>query len=177
MSATFGPDALGGSNLADLGPEQDAKDAAAILDFFATARRHPGTTRPGFSRSLIDQIWQTKRLMALPGGFGYRHVIYRRALPWSPEAIQRERAPERLGRGLILEHVIPISLVLAEVEAATTPEQAIEALRRDLILAIITKEQNAALNAAGLGKTHPDPSHPWLRYAKAGISVVPFPTR
>lgn len=50
------------------------KDAEAILDFLAPARRHPGTTRPGFSRILVEQIWQTKRLLALPGGYGYRGV-------------------------------------------------------------------------------------------------------
>jgi hypothetical protein len=101
-------------------------------------------------------------------------------LPPSPPmvagAIEREGAEERVGRGLILEHVIPVNLVVAQMEAATKPGQVIEALRRDLILAIITKEQNAALNAAGLGKTHPDPSRPWLRYAKAEITVTPFPS-
>jgi len=42
MSARFGPTAPAAINLADLGPEQDAKTPAAILDFLATERRHPG---------------------------------------------------------------------------------------------------------------------------------------
>jgi len=44
MTNTPGRDGPCASNLADLGSEQDMKDAEAILDFLATARRHPGTT-------------------------------------------------------------------------------------------------------------------------------------
>lgn len=138
----FAPDAALGSNLADVGRRQDAKDAAAILDFLATARRHPGNHSSGVQSKPDGPDLADERLFALPGGFGYRYVIYRRALPWSPEAIARESAPEPVGRGLILEHVIPANLVVAQVESATKPEQVIEVLRR--ILAIITKEQAAA---------------------------------
>lgn len=162
------------SNLADLGQQQDMKDAEAILDFLATARRHPGTTRPGFSRSLVEQIWQTKRLLALPGGYGYKHLIYRRALPWSAQAVERERAVVRVGRGLILEHVIPANLAIAQVVAATTRQDVVQVLRRDLVLAVITKEENARLNELGLGRAHPDPTRPWSRYDTAGIAVQPF---
>lgn len=176
MTITPSPDGPCVSNLADLGAEQDTADAEAILDFLATARRHPGTTVPGFSRTLIDQIWQNKRLHALPGGYGYKHGIYRRALPWSEEAIERERAVVRVGRGLILEHVIPSNLTVAQVAVASTPERVVDILRRDLVLAVITKEENARLNQLGLGTTHPDPTRPWTRYQAAGIEVRPFPT-
>lgn len=163
------------SNLADLGPEQDLKDAEAILDFLETARRHPGTAPSGFIRSLVDQIWQDKRLLGLPGGYGYKHLIYRKALPWSVRAIERERADVRVSRGLILEHVIPANLIIAQVVAVTTPQEVVQVLRRDLVLAIITKEENRRLNEAGLGRAHPDPSRPWLRYEQADIEVRTFP--
>lgn len=175
MTIIPSPDGPCMSNVADLGPEQDMKDAEAILDFLTTARRHPDSTVSGVSRMLIDQIWQNKRLHALPGGYGYRHAIYRKALPWSEEAIERERAVVRVGRGLILEHVIPSNLTVAQVVIASTPEQVVQVLRRDLVLAVITKEENARLSQLGLGTTHPDPTRPWSRYTAVGIRVRPFP--
>jgi len=114
-------------------------------------------------------------LLVLPGGYGYRHLIYRRALPWSAQAIERERASVRVGRGLMLEHVIPANLTVAQVLAATSPQEVVRVLCRHLVLAVITREENARLNDLGLGKAHPDPAQPWCRYDAAGIEVQPFP--
>jgi hypothetical protein len=74
-----------------------------------------------------------------------------------------------------LEHVIPVGMTLAELQRSTTPEQVIEVLRRDLILAVITREQSRQLDVLGLGRTHPDLVNPWARYAAAGITVTSFP--
>lgn len=164
-----------GSNLADLGPAADARDAAAILDLLAAARRHPGAVGAAFPRRMVDDVWQTKRLFALPGGYAYGHRIYRRALPWSPEAIERTRVEVRVGRGLTLEHVIPVGLTLTAVKAAATSARIVEVLRRDLILAVITREQSRHLDELGLGRTHPNTLNPWARYAAAEITVMPFP--
>lgn len=160
-----------GSNLADLGREADDRDAAAIVDILAAARPHRAAILPGFVRRMVDDVWQTKRLYALPGGHAYGHRIYRRALPWSSEAVRRSQDEERLGRGLILEHVIPVGLTLAQVQVAETAAEVISVLRRDLILAVITKEQSRELDLLGFGRSHPDPADPWLRYRLAGFSM------
>ena len=128
-SAPLSIDLPAGTNLADLGPGADLRDGKAIVDIVTAAHRHKAAIRAGFIRRMVDDVWQTKRLFALTGGYAYSHGIYRRALPWSAAAVDRARGTQRVSRGLILEHVIPVGLTLALVEVASSLEQVVAVLR------------------------------------------------
>lgn len=176
-----------GTNLADLGPEADLRDATAIVDIVCVAHRHKTAIRAGFIRRMVDDVWQTKRLFALPGGYAYDHGIYRRALPWSAAAVDRARGTQRVSRGLILQHVIPVGLTLALVESASSPEQVVEVLRRDLVLAVITKRAAVLTTSAStaftrirhnLGRdTRPHESQCFLTTRKSAIRRIPLKVR
>ena len=68
------------------------------------------------------------------------------------------------------EHMRPIVAIRIALGSATTPDEVVETIRRELRLAWITKEENLRLTSLGYNSVRPDPD---AAYADAGITLVP----
>ncbi|HSE10908.1 MAG TPA: hypothetical protein VLB29_19755 [Nocardioidaceae bacterium] len=68
------------------------------------------------------------------------------------------------------EHMRPIAAIRNALGSATSPDEVIETIRRDLRLAWITKEENLRLTSLGYNSVRPDPD---AAYAEAGIVLMP----
>lgn len=68
------------------------------------------------------------------------------------------------------EHMRPIVAIRIALGLATSPDDVVETIRRDLRLAWITKEENLRLTSLGYNSVRPDPD---TAYADAGIVLVP----
>jgi hypothetical protein len=68
------------------------------------------------------------------------------------------------------EHMRPIVAIRIALGMATSPDDVIEIIRRDLRLAWITKEENLRLAFLGYNSVRPDPD---AAYAEAGIALMP----
>lgn len=106
---------------------------------------------------------------------------YPRAYPWSPAA----RAAAATGRppggfGLVIEHAIPRTLLVTELltgAASRTLEEALALLLQGSHAAVITREDDRALTAAGLRSQMPQHApveDVWARYRAAGLDPTRF---
>lgn len=68
------------------------------------------------------------------------------------------------------EHMRPIVAIRLALGSATSSDDVIETIRRDLRLAWITKEENLRLTSLGYNSVRPDPD---AAYAEAGIALMP----
>jgi hypothetical protein len=79
----------------------------------------------------------------------------------------------------IREHIVPISEALRSTKhKVPSVEELVVAVKNSRLVAIITKEENALLDKAGLNKKMPDDwdeRDPFARYAHVGIKLMPAP--
>jgi hypothetical protein len=149
---------------------RDEFDLALILDVIRAFKRHEQARGvPASAKILREAIyfhWEGPRL---PRG-RKRSPLLRH----SPAA--REQRSRGDLRGLVYEHVLPISHVIRGL-LADVPENE-QALRRVLQAApeavIITKAEDAAIDAAGMREVVPPDGDPWGRYRAAGLNPEEF---
>jgi hypothetical protein len=106
---------------------------------------------------------------------------------WERRAATRLRAAKfcskaavglRFGRGeLVYDHAVPFNYLQKELLSLTdiTPESVRDALERFTLCVLITKDENARLNAGGYGRSMPadwDRADVLARYKAVGIEVV-----
>ena len=148
----------------------DAAELQLLLDVLRAFRRYADArgSQPAVKviREAMFFHWEGPRLP--PGG------KYSPFLPHTPAARARKQAGHR--DGFVLEHVLPVNVLIREL-LADVPDD-VDALRTRLETAadrvVITKEENAALVAAGVGSSVPTPGDPWSRYSTAGMDPRQF---
>jgi hypothetical protein len=174
--------------LDEVSQEETGQDVSTILNYIQTEDRvvdeRPDRTRPSIARAVLTSFWEKPRI-----GFhrahlrGHDHIEFGSKLlliPWSVEAFQSMRE-EHSVEGLVLEHVTPIDALWKRLHDLGTPgdpvrpgdeDWPLEAesyLRRNYVLAVVTKGQDQELNAANFKTDGPDGfgKYPFLRYLRA----------
>lgn len=96
---------------------------------------------------------------------------------WSSTAL-RSRLPNK---HLVHEHIVPKKVIVNSLmnEVGRTPERIYDFLERFCIGVVVTKDEDTALNSAGLRSKMPedwDGEDPWARYKAVGIQVEKLET-
>lgn len=165
----------------DGGPSTE-RDLNVIRSYLRTekeAARNLGFDRkpPSIARAVLEKIWQEPRV-----GFHSKELrdakksLWRTKLllvPWSEEAFDLYVGQKSVA-GLRLEHVTPIDAIWRELSAiddssadeAEWLQEAGAYLWVHYVVAVLTKEQAAAIDGAGFKKVG-YPKRPFLRYAAA----------
>lgn len=157
--------------------EKDATDLAAVLSGLAEAfERRPRAIT--VAREAVWYLWEEPRLP--------RPLIgskYPASYPWSLSArTVQNRASRRPDGGwaLVYEHLRPQRTLLLDLLTGPHPVDASELASRlsmHLAGAVITRDENRALDAAGLGQSMPAGdagSDVWARYRAAGFDIASF---
>lgn len=81
-----------------------------------------------------------------------------------------------VGASLVYEHVFPISLLIRDLLADVPPDTQtlLARLEQHTDRVIITKQENALLDEAGMRSARPDPQDRWSRYRHAGLDPSTF---
>lgn len=160
--------------------EETDRDLRAILAYVRAEQQalvlNPGRARPSIARSVLTTIWQTPRTNfhreQITGRMGFAFGSKLLLVPWSMEAFDRLKSQNSVN-GLILEHVTPIDAMwkrlveLAEVEDDEDwVSEAQHYLTKNFTVAVVTKEQAAAIDAVGLRKQGFE-GKPFVRYQRA----------
>jgi hypothetical protein len=149
---------------------EDATHLLAVTVELSRMRNRPA----GRARVLREALWFLWEQPRLP-----RPLVrskYPKSYPWSPAA----RALVRSGvpGGLVLEHVEPRSLLVADLlrdAEGWTPESFAAVLHRRTGAAVLTVADGRRLTAAGFSRSMPDGGHGvWARYVAAGIDLTAF---
>jgi hypothetical protein len=167
-----------------LGDERDLRDAEAILYSLKAAALvrgdYPAANKQ--AREAISHYWQYPRIPK-------SHMVdgqYPEACLWTPKARERWESFPVNKKGfkvrpgascnLRLEHLVPQGLlreVLLNDIDALTPVEVMERLRehhKTALMIVVTKEEDAVLDASGYRSTTPDALDPWQRYAVLGLA-------
>jgi hypothetical protein len=153
-----------------VGIRDDDRDLQLLLDVLRAFHRYADASGRQPAVKVIREAmffhWEGPRLP--PGG------KYSPLVPHTPAARARKEAGHR--DGFVLEHVLPVNLLIKQL-LADLPADA-DALRQRLEAAtdrvVITKEEDSALIAAGVGSSVPTPGDPWSRYTAAGMDPTLF---
>jgi hypothetical protein len=153
-----------------VGIRDDDRDLQLLLDVLRAFHRYADASGRQPAVKVIREAmffhWEGPRL---PSGGKYSPLV-----PHTPAARARKEAGYR--DGFVLEHVLPVNLLIRQL-LADLPVDA-DALRQRLEAAadrvVITKEEDSALIAAGVGSSVPTPGDPWSRYAAAGMDPTLF---
>lgn len=153
--------------LISLGENNDWTDVSAIVDVYralATIRESHRAFAGRTAREAVQKIWQEPR-MPHPRYMHNKPLDY----PWTPAA--RDAYFEDRARGwLVLEHVIPINYITASIFDRVSVfgvDEVLEYLRemhRGFSFAVITKEEDSRLSAAGLRSVRSAADRAWWRY-------------
>jgi hypothetical protein len=156
----------------------DAADAALVAGFANAVRQWRAATGRTSSdlKTLREAVWSYWELPRLP-----KPLIrgkYPTSVPWSRAARERYRSGAR--GGLVIEHGIPMTLLLQRLLAL--PQLNADAARQLLAQArphaVITEEENRALAAAGVATGEPaggsESGDLFARYRHAGLEVDGF---
>lgn len=170
-----------------LGRSHDLADASAVLGLVRACRKtlRPQRSRTGPGRAVREALWYLWEEPRLP-----RPLIaskYPRRYPWSPgaQATFEANGGERPqgGWGLVIEHLYPRELLVAELLKEKALNQApamVDLLTQRLMAAVITREEDRLLPTRAQAPTSwtAYESDPWSRYHSAGIVTdryVPLP--
>ena len=94
---------------------------------------------------------------------------YSTHLRWSPAAVAAREINSKAP--LVIEHVEPFVLFCNRLEEiAHGPVADVERALSDIVLVVITPEEDAKVSAAGLRSRMPESNDPWDRYAPAGLT-------
>ncbi|TRW46375.1 hypothetical protein [Georgenia yuyongxinii] len=164
-----------------LGRETDLADAATLLTVLLAVREASARDRTGVRAVLRPALWAVWEQPRLP-----RPLVsgrYPTPYPWSPRARSVYRA--RSGRGpwgkaLVLEHLVPIRLVLDDLLTAAdtlAPASLVTMLEECLCGAVVSRHEDEVLTQRGL-RHHMAivgrPTDPWARYRWTGIGPDGF---
>lgn len=146
--------------------ERDQMDGAALVAVFG-ATQVPSSSKASdlrlVRRIAFKAIWDMPR----------RSGDLPQDVPWSKAA--RAAFDGRTGRGLVIEHIVPINLITdALVRGEQTVDAYLATLRSMYHLAVITSVEDKALTSAGYRHKHPDLTDPWSRYRAAGLHPDQF---
>jgi len=176
-------------------PAHTEADLIAIRGYVSAYRNGrsavTSATGPAIARPVLEKYWQYPRCgfnagakQELDSGFTLGGKLL--LIPWSEEAFVRANA-QRSTTGLILEHVTPITCLwdeLIRIDEASEDDaewqgEAGKYLQETFLLAVITADQDAILNATGWKQAGvPRPLNPFLRYewASQQIQTASTPT-
>lgn len=127
-------------------------------------------------KEVIYRVWEQPQI-PVP-----RFDKYSLWFPWSPRAMERLDGYVKGGRrpnivGLRLEHLIPRG-ILAEELLRHTPVDLAAFLDNNFRGIVVTTDDDAQLNAAGVRARMPEGwtfgTDPWVRYEAAGFRKVDF---
>lgn len=167
-----------------LGVEADLADAEAVLTVSRAVRgvilRRGRFGARHLVREAVWDIWERPRL---PGVLV--DSKYPKSYPWSPSASTIYLAANGHrpsgGWGLVIEHLGPRGLVVQDlIDKAVDldPPGLVDLLKERLQAAIVSREDDRALNAAGVTKSFPDGidhlTDQWCRYRHAALDVAAF---
>src|SRR4029079_3676886 len=166
-----------------LGRPADRRDTRAVLSVAMACRRtlRSGRPRSGPGRVLREALWFLWEEPRLP-----RPLVaskYPRSYPWSPRAraLVAEHAGKRPkgGWGLVIEHLYPRELLIAELlDGAewTNAATAIDVLTERFIAAVVTREDDRQLptRAQSVRPWSDYAADPWLRHRWAELPVQDF---
>jgi len=150
--------------------EADLRLILTVLRAFQNCETATGDTSAAKPlRETLFFRWEAPRLP--PGG------KYSPLIPHSPAA--RDQYATHASKGLVYEHVVPISGVIRELlRNMPTDEQALrQVLEATADRVIITKAEDSRVTAAGYRDTAPDPADPWSRYHVLGLQRSDFAPR
>ena len=167
--------------LTTVGTESDLADGGALLAILRVTgetrtRRTAGSMH--IAREALWSFWERPRLPKPLVGNKYP-VSY----PWSPKAravYQQHQGRPVGGFGLVLEHLTPRNLLIMDLWQRIEhldEQELMQHLMTHLVGTIITKEEDAALTAAGVARSVPldaDPQDVWGRYRIAGLVPEDF---
>ncbi len=157
------------AGVAPVEPDDDA-DLALVLKVVRAYAEHASVTgRASGTKVVREAIFLAWEQPRLPSGGKYSP-----RLPHSPSARAHRRTGHR--RGLVFEHVLPISIVVRRLlEDVPADEQALRAvLDAAADRVIVTKEEDKTITTAGFGARVPDEDDPWTRYACLGLTKADF---
>ncbi len=166
-----------------LGLPTDREDAGALLAVAAACRKAlpPGRPRSGPARVVREELWFVCEGPRLPDQLVASK--YPKSYPWSPgaRAVHAEHSGKRPkgGWGLVIEHLYPRELLVAELLDGTVVAEtagAIEVLTERLMAAVVTRDEDRQLPTRAQS-AHPwdeYASDPWLRYRSAGLPLEEF---
>lgn len=148
----------------------DESDLQLLLDILRAFARYTeaSNTQPAVKaiREAIFYHWDAPRMP--PGG------KYSPLLPHSPAA--RKRKEDGYRDGFVFEHVLPVNVLIRSLLNDLPPDTVSLRARLDETSArvVITKEEDIALNQAGVGSSVPTSGDPWSRYKIAGLDHTQF---
>lgn len=140
-----------------------------------------GSERGGAARRVLrEAVWFLWEAPRLPKPL--LDAKYPLAYPWSPRAREVAQAGSRPpgGWGLVIEHAVPRTILVTTLLTDPTtrePAQTLALLVGGTRAAVITRDDDALLNAAGLRHQMPeraDPGDGWARYRAAGLDPAMF---
>lgn len=157
--------------LIGLGQDEDLIDAQALLGVLRECREVRERRRAGTTHVTRQALWSFWELPRLP-----RPIIsnkYPRPYPWSPGARDVYLTTGRTS-GLVLEHVRPLNILLDTMTFSAggwTVVDLINYLETYMAGAVITKAEDDALQAAGVGLGPLDQNDPdvWARYRTTSL--------
>ena len=162
--------------LVGLGKDEDRIDAEALLGVLRECREVRDRRRAGTTHMARQALWSFWELPRLP-----RPIIsnkYPRPYPWSPAARDLYLTTERAS-GLVLEHVRPLNILVDAMIISAGSWAVVDLityLQTYMAGAVITKAEDKALQAAGVGLGPLDQSDPdvWARYRTANLQPETF---
>lgn len=166
-----------------LGPPTDREDADALLTVANGCRKtlRPDRPRSGPARVLREALWFIWEGPRLPQPLVASK--YPESYPWSPgaRAVYEKHFGKRPtgGWGLVIEHLYPRELLVAELLDGTEvaePGLAVGLLRERLMAAVVTREEDRQLptRAQSTLPWREYASDPWRRYRSAGLPLEQF---
>lgn len=167
-------------HLVSLGHDLDETDAQAVLAILGATSATADHRRAGSTHIARQAIWSLWELPRLP-----KPIIggkYPRSYPWSAVARDLVLSGDRPsgGWGLVLEHVTPRNLLIAELWTLASridTEDLKNYLWRNLTATVVSKAEDALLVASGVDRSFPEGSDPddlWSRYKHAGLDIEGF---
>jgi hypothetical protein len=166
-----------------LGGRSDRADADALLSIAAACRKtlRSDRSRSGPVRVVREALWFIWEKPRLPEPLVASK--YPKAYPWSPDAraVYRERSGKRPngGWGLVLEHLYPRELLVADLISDTggvDSGAAVELLNGRLMAAVVTRADDRQLPTRAQARRpfQHYAADPWLRYRAATLPLDDF---
>jgi hypothetical protein len=166
-----------------LGPDVDRADAADLLAVLRTVRLHGDRSKTNAYKVAREALWFMWEQRRLP-----RPLIrskYPASYPWSPaarELLAKHRSEGRADTafgGVVIEHLIPATLMVQEALAAALDldvDGMLQLLKKHGAASVVSVEDDKRLSAAGLRSRMPENwnGDVWARPRAAGLDPIDF---
>lgn len=171
--------------LDEIGQAETNRDLRIIKQYIEaeeyTKTQRPDKSVPSIARNVLVSVWERPRVgfhrEEFVGHSGLAFGSKLLLIPWSAEALERMKLNKSVA-DLVLEHVTPVEALWSKLrelhKESDTYEDWVRSaqwyLNEHYTLAVITKEQAKAIDAAGF-KTRGFPNNPFARYVAASAKI------